>query len=502
MTPGPRVLLVAGLGILASVRLAPCQCPDGTPPPCGRPRAAAPALSVAVLTFDNLSRDTADAYLTEGLANDISSQLAQVRRLTVTSRSMVRRAALDAAPPALGRSLNAAYLVTGGIQRAGSRVRVSVELVRAATAQTIWSSQFDRTTADLLQIQQQIAEAVVAGIAGRLLPAERSVLAASPPSASEAYDHILRGDFLLTRRSQPDMDRALAEYETAVRIDPRSARAHASLGNALALCPDWGIACRGLSNDSLRALAALAISRALRLDSMLPAAYKARSTLEYDRDLSAGLRDLDRAIALAPGDAGYRGSRGWLLAEAMRLDDAQEELQRSLALDPVRPVTWEILSRVLIVRHRYPEALAALDSALRLEPELVPAWERRAELRAFLGDRTGAREDAEAYARRVDNSQRGAAFRAGIEAFSLVIFGDTIAARILSDSLSAAHSGSNPQFLALIRLGRGGAILDSASPNSELDPFWAAYPYYDPIRDHPAFRAMIERYRRNRAVTP
>ena len=122
-----RLAMTVGLlGLLAGPLRA--QCPDGTPPPCrgAAPRAQAspPSTSVAVLTFDNLSRDTADAYLVEGLANDISAQLAQIGRLSVTSRSMVRRMSAAATPAVIGRSLNATYLVTGGIQRGGARVRV------------------------------------------------------------------------------------------------------------------------------------------------------------------------------------------------------------------------------------------------------------------------------------------------------------------------------------------------------------------------------------------
>jgi len=164
-------LLLCVLAATSLARPALAQCPDGTPPPCRR-ASLTPSNSIAVLTFDNVSRDTSDAYLAEGLANDISARLAQVERLTVTSRTMVRRLPNSAAmtPQAMGRSLAANYLVNGGIQRAQGRLHVSVELLRAATGQTVWSSQFDRTTADLLEAARGGAALLVVDLDSRRLP--------------------------------------------------------------------------------------------------------------------------------------------------------------------------------------------------------------------------------------------------------------------------------------------------------------------------------------------
>lgn len=491
--------------LIVLVRPLAAQCPDGSPPPCvarARP-APASALSVAVLTFDNLTRDSADAYLTEGLANDISAQLAQIQRLSVTSRSMVRRvAASDAAPTALGRSLNAAYLVTGGVQRGGARIRVSVELVRAANAQTVWSNQFDRASADLLSIQQDIATNVAAGIAGRLLPGERSTLATRPTTSSEAYDHILRGDFLVNQRTVGAFERALAEFETAARLDPGSARAFASLGYAFGLCADWGYSCRGLPDDSLHAAGRRSVERALAIDSLSPQAYRARAELEYDLDLPAGLRDINRAIALEPRNGEFYGMRGWLLAESLRFDEALAAYARSLELDPGRAVTWEHLARIATIQRRYPDALAAYDSALRIEPELVPVFERRAILRAYLGDRNGARSDADAFVRRQANPASHASWRAGVEALIAAWAGDTATARAAVDSLVAAGRFTFPLVLAQVRLGRGAEVIVRAGQENEFDPFWAMMPFFDPIRDDARFQAMLQRYRRNRAPSP
>lgn len=155
------------------------QCPDGSPPPCraatGRPPAPA-ANSVAVLYLDNLSRDTADAFLADGLTEEIIIRLGQVPRLAVKSRYEVQRfrgrTAQDLA--ALGRALGAAYLVTGSVQRAGDQVRLRYEVIRAATRTHVAGDVIDRSSRDLLTVESDIAREVATAITGQLLPEERS----------------------------------------------------------------------------------------------------------------------------------------------------------------------------------------------------------------------------------------------------------------------------------------------------------------------------------------
>jgi len=496
-----QTLLAAMLACAALVRPVWAQCPDGTPPPCrGAARTnAPPANSVAVLTFDNLSRDTGQTYLAEGLANDISAQLGQIERLTVTSRTMVRRLPNVAAmtPQAMGRALTAAYLVSGGVQGGPNRVHVSVELLRAATGQAVWSSQFDRTTADLLAIQQEIAASVAAGVAGRLLPQERAALALRSAGNGAAYDHLLRGDFLLRQRTPAAAERALTEYEAAVRLDPGSARARASLGMLLALCRDWAWRCRGLGNDSLVALARAAVDSALARDSLSAAAYATRAVIEYS-DHASGMRNIERAIALQPRNPDFHHLRGWILAWDLQFDEAIREYRRALALDPALALSYEHLARIATIQRQFDDALADLDSAIRLEPEMTVAYYRRALLRAWRGDRAGMRADVAAL------RGRGAGpgldrDLAGLEALTAAASGDTAAAGARLDSLRSAGALSDATEdateVTALRIGRGNEYLASLPPDFTIAPFWAAYPWYDPVRADPRFQAGLERWR-------
>src|SRR2546428_7296480 len=216
----PAALLL--LWLLAAPALR-AQCPDGSAPPCGRQGALVPppSNSVAVLYFENLSRDTADAYIADGFTEEITARLGQITRLSVTSRAAARRfrnAGLLSTTD-LGRALNAAYLVNGSVRHGGSQLRVTVELVRATSGARIWGEQYDRRAADLLEIEGDVAQAVATGIAGRLLPTERAMLAVRPTRNPEAYDHYLRGNRLLWREVETSVLPGVGEYQAALKLD-------------------------------------------------------------------------------------------------------------------------------------------------------------------------------------------------------------------------------------------------------------------------------------------
>src|SRR3989475_8825587 len=236
------------LSLYPTIRLS-AQCPDGPPPPCraahagpGRTPEVAPN-SVAVLYFDHLSADAGDAFLAEGLTEEITSRLGGVQRLQIKrpSRDAARRLR-DTVPDylvAVGRVLRVRYLVEGSVRRAGARVRVSVRLVKAANGFRIWGEDYDRATSDMLALQEAIAREVATGIAGRLVPAERAALAARPTRNPDAFERFLRGNYYLTQRTPSSMARAIEEYQAAVKLDPeftsalaRLARGYAEIGRA------------------------------------------------------------------------------------------------------------------------------------------------------------------------------------------------------------------------------------------------------------------------------
>lgn len=404
-----RGLLAGAWLVGASVpSLRAQQCPDGAPPPCARPvaRPAVPPAptSVAVLYFDNISRDTSDAYLAEGLTEELITRLGQVPRLQVKSRNAVRRFRGEAAgdPAAVGRALGVAHLVSGTVRREGSRLRVTAELTRATTGVRVWGDVFQGADADLMNVEAQLASAIATAIGGRLAPAERRVLVARPTTNPEAYDHLLRGDFHLARRTGPEARQALAEYEAAARLDPGFARAWARIGMVYFLFVDWAWAFPGLTSDSLLARGFAADDRALALDSGNADAWMVRGVLLADRDpatIAGAVPALERAVRLDPRNAEAWHLLGAILAETPEAEAAMAALRRALQLDPLRPVTLANLGQVLSYEGREADAERVLDSAVAVDPGWHYAYAYRGWVRLRRGDRAGAQTDADAAVR-------------------------------------------------------------------------------------------------------
>jgi TolB-like protein len=356
---------------------------------------------VAVLTFENTTRDTAAQYLAEGLADQITTRLGGVARLTTISRTAVRRLRNpeQLSIQQLGRTLNAVYLVNGSLRAAGGRVRVNVETLRAATGELVWSAAFDRASDDLIGIEEAIATEVAAGVAGRLSPRERRDLGSRVTANSRAYEQFVRGNVLLARRTPASIQGAIAAYRAATAADSGFADAYGRLAYAYALC-GWGDWCGDVR--SFLALSQPASSRALRLNSRSSDAWMGRGLMlavwsqvpRVDRDdsLPASLAAFRRAVELNP-----RNDEAWhqygytlsLVSDSASLD----ALRRALALDPARAVTYQDISAVYYVMGRNDRALATVDSAVALDPD-GPFRKLRVLYRLTAGDTVGAVADA------------------------------------------------------------------------------------------------------------
>ena len=508
------LLLVCCIG--AAVHpVAAQQCPDGTPPPCG-PRAtargAAPARnSVAVLYFENLSRDTSDAYLADGLTEELTARLGQVGRLVVTSRAAVRYARAAAASLSvaqLGRVLNATYLLSGSARRAGPHVRVTVELVRAATGERVWGEQYDRENADLLALQEEIARAVATGIAGRLLPAEQRTLAARPTQDPEAFDHYLRGNRLLWIEAEQAVLGAIREYELAIARDPAFGAALGRLAYGYGLALNWAYQPTGLPSDSLLGLGLTTADRAIATDSTVSDAWLGRGLVLFFRglpgDYQPALRALQRAVALDPRNDAARSTLATILRRLGRFDEAEQEYQRAQAINPARVQAVADLGFLAISRRQYRLAVQLYDRAIALDTTVASSYRFRGVARAALGDHAGALVDAATQLRLSGSAGRTSALLTVAEMTALD--GDTAAARRGLDEVLATVGwgrGGSPGVvgvrvgyavaLAAIALGDRELALSALERTRPRGPWLWSYlifPGFDPIRSDPRFRAV------------
>lgn len=484
------------------------QCPDGSPPPCRGAAARAPsANSVAVLYFDNVTRDSADAYLADGLTEAIIVRLGQVGRLEVKSRGVVRRfRETQLEPAALGRQLGTAHLVSGSVRRSGQRLRVTVELVRSATGNQLWAQQFDRTGADLLAIEEDVAGAVVTAITGRLLPAERSQMARRPTSNPVAYDHFLRGHYFGALRTPQAITRAIAEYEAATRADPRFGAAFARIAHAYSLMLGWGWSADS-TRDSLIARGLEVAERALQLDSTSADAWLGKASIIQTAGRMRGVLDLlDRATSLDPRNDEARHFRGWLLFVGGGDPRAAEaDFRAALAIEPHRPITLWYLGMQAYIERQYTRSGALADSVLALDPGFVFARILSAMNRARQGNVDQARADVEAI---LAGNPVGPPAAMAENAAVLIehLAGDTAAIRRRLNRTLPGGPGTRPtrteyglvSAVALAHLGDpDGAVelLRQTSGRAALDWILLQMPDYDVLRNHPGFVRFLQSIR-------
>ncbi len=511
-----RVLVLSAVLFLAAPPLL-AQCPDGTPPPCaGAERAAAPtANSVAVLYFDSRSSDSADAYLAEGLTDEIIPRLPQVRRLAVASRYASQRVRGQHETPAtLGRLLRARYLVGGSMQRVTGRLVVRVELLRADREQGVWAERYDRTGDDLVTLVDEIARAVATGVAGELLPGERARLSRGPTRNNEAYRLYLNASVLIWGGAEPDTSLALASLAEAVRLDPDFAAAWGRIGFARAQQSSFGFE-RGAPRDSLYDLAVRAASRALQLDSAAADGWMAMGYVAIRRgDFALAHSALDRALELDSLNAEALAWQGVLYGPFIGLDDsrlAAAWFRRAAALDPTDRNVWRNLSVIAAEALQLRAAEALTDTALtfgRWNLALV----QRASVRFSLGDGAGALADI-GEAERLDSVPQPE-----LRALCGVLLGDSTPARTMLARLREQAEGRAPDTAAIARFSIALGMRDDAlralqALRASPDPreprcaaatacsaslrTWRALhqPDFAPLRSDPRFLRLLEETR-------
>jgi TolB-like protein/Tfp pilus assembly protein PilF len=471
------------------------QCPDGSPPPC--PGRAGPARStVAVLPFDNLSRDTADAYLARDLTEEITNRLVKLERLTVTSATVMRRYRGSDNPRAVAQTLHVAYLVSGSVRRDRDRLRIAVELLRASDGVSPWTDVFDRRDTSLLDIQIQIAQSVASAITGRLLPLEQRQVTARPTRNPRAYDHVARGRFELNRRTARSLQRAAQEFETAMRLDSTFGAAIAGASWAYALLSGiyYDSSVVSDSRGQLLARAQSLAARALRTDSTSAEAWAATAMLAGPREQRAML---EHAMALSPHDADLLHLYAGVLGSTGDTAGARAMMLRAVGEDPTRSVSLLSLGMQAFYERRYAEAQRWLDSAIVFRPEAHFFYSDRAMARLGTGDTATVVADA-AEVRRLEHPVVADA----VLLLLSVARRDSAAVQAGAAALRAAAAPLNCNLnydcvqaaMALAGAGNGDAaleLLERATPNAAWKWQFLGVAEFDALRSDPRFQRMV-----------
>jgi TolB-like protein/DNA-binding winged helix-turn-helix (wHTH) protein len=303
------------------------------------------ARTVAVLPFDNISADAADAYLAQGFPEMILNRLSRIEGLSVIARTSsfsIPTKSIDSSE--IGRRLNSGFLIGGSVQREADRLRVAVHLVDAAAGTLVWSAHFDRGLHDIFSIEDEVADHIAGALSVRLGERE-SKPEEGPRSANlEAYLAFLRGRTLLGRFTVADSEAAAPYFARAIALDPNFAPAYASLYDARMQAADQRRENLSQARQRYRQL----IDRALELDPKLGAAYFARAMWgDYPHDASATSdnplivareRDFRQGAALDPSNGrGLEAYAEFLHNELQRPEEAKSVLKRALWVDPMSP---------------------------------------------------------------------------------------------------------------------------------------------------------------------
>ena len=328
--------------------------------------------SVAVLPFANLSGDPAQEYFADGMTEALLTELGKISALRVISRqSMMRYEGTKKSIPQIARELMVDAIVRGSVLRVGDRVRVSVQLIEAAPEGHLWANSYDREVRDVLTLHAEMARTVARGIRVTLTPEEESRLAgarAVNPAANEAY---FRGCYFLNRRTKENLDRALADFQQAIELDPTFAPAYASLSGVYFLLAMYDPA----HSTELYAKSQAASLKALELDESLS---EAHLTLGANRlvtswpsvDWSGAEVEARRAIELNPSNASAHAWYSELLAMQGRMTEAEEEIQRAQELNPFSVEIYMTATVRLYYERRYDEFIERCQEWVQRDPSL------------------------------------------------------------------------------------------------------------------------------------
>ena len=318
--------------------------------------------SLAVLPLEDLSGGQAQDYFADGMTEALITDLAKIGALRVISRTSVMRYKGERRPlPEIARELNVDAVIVGSVLRSGDRVRISAQLIHAASDQHLWAESYERDMRDILALQSEVARRIAQEIRIKLTPEQQARLADARPVNPEAYDYYLRGKFHSSRTNKLDNETAIAMLEQAVAIDTTFAGAYAGLARAYAtkafsFSPD---------EKQWEEKAFVAVEKALSLDPNLAEAHLARGDLLWTPSNrfphERAIQEYQQALASNPNLDEAHAHLGYVYYHIGLLDKALDKLQKALAVNPGNNNARMRIGLDLLYQGKYEPALAILD---------------------------------------------------------------------------------------------------------------------------------------------
>jgi TolB-like protein len=321
--------------------------------------------SIAVLPFDNMSNDPEQEYFSDGITEDIITELSRFRSLFVIARNssfVFKGQAIDIAE--IGDKLGVQYVVEGSVRKAGDRVRVTAQLIDAATSRHLWAERYDRELKDIFAVQDEITQTIVSTLPGRLEEAGRERAEGKQTASMTAYDHLLLGRGLFNSFTRERIAEARQLAQKAVALDPNYARAHALIAGTHL----WDLPVGYSTEDSLtNALASAKVSVELDDEDSWSHAMFAMALFENKQDEEAEIQGR-RAVALNANDADANAMLGVILVYLGRIDEGREWIEKAMRLNPFPPEWYHWYRALAYFSGRsYEEAIHAFKEIRSLD---------------------------------------------------------------------------------------------------------------------------------------
>jgi len=327
-----------------------------------------------VLPFENLSGDPEQDYFSDGLTEEMITQLGhlQPQRLGVIARTSVmtfKKSNKDITR--IGSDLGAAYILEGSVRREADRMRITAQLIQVSDQTHLWAESYDREIHDALNIQSEVAERIAQSLALELLPSAQPGITNYRPNP-EARDAYLKGRYLRNKWTREGLEKSIGYFEQAIEKDSKYALAYAGLADAWYSLRMFA----GLSPREVYPKVKEAALKALEIDDALAEGHAVLGAARfwYDWDWAGAEQEFKRALALNPSLAGARHNYGWYLIARERFDDGLAEVKRAQELDPLSLQANIDIGWACIRARRYDEAITQSKRTLELEPNFLEAW--------------------------------------------------------------------------------------------------------------------------------
>jgi len=454
-------------------------------------------IMLAVLPFENLSNNKSQEYFSDGLTEEMITQLGRMNpeRLGVIARtSAMQYKSTTKKLRQIGRELNVSHILEGSFRRVGGRVRIAAQLIQVSDQTHVWAESYERGVSGILALQNDVAQAIARQIRIKLIPQERARLTALRSISPEAYEACLKGRYLWNQRTLRSLQKSIQYFEKAIHIDPACASAYAGLADSYLMMQDDGY----LPTPEATVEAKRTAREALRIDDTLAEPHISLAHAYFHEfNWPAAESEFKRGLELNPNYAIAHFYYANYLFVMEQFRKALTEAQRSQTLDPKSLSAGSATAMAFYYGGQHDQAIQASLQALETDPKFAHSYE---DLGRAYGEKRMWREALAAFKKAVTHSGRGSRYLASL-AYGYAVSGRRKQAMTLMREVRELHERKyvSPYGLALIETGMGNkdkafTWLDRAyQERAGALPFVKVDPRLAPLRSDPRFHSLLRR---------